>query len=197
MDFSVIGLKEVLSQRPVIEEIDSGEYMPAAVMVLVYKKDSEYCVLLNKRSELVEHHKGEMSFPGGAKDPEDGVFINTALRETEEEMGIKIQDIMILGQLDDVITRSNFVVKVFVGTIDYPYEFNPSDIEIAEVVEIPITELLAVKNQYVETRWDGVESIDSISYGYDRYFIYGATATILSQFLDVISNNFSLEVQVN
>ena len=68
MDFSVIGLKEVLSQRPVIEEIDSGEYMPAAVMVLVYKKDSEYCVLLNKRSELVEHHKGEMSFPGGAKD---------------------------------------------------------------------------------------------------------------------------------
>ena len=81
--------------------------------------------------------------------------------------------------------------------IDSTQQFNPSDIEIAEVVEIPITELLAVKNQYVETRWDGVESIDSISYGYDRYLIYGATATILSQFLDVISNNFSLEVQVD
>jgi len=197
MEFSVGGLGKILSQRPVVEETDHGAFMPAAVMVLVYKKDSQYCVLLNKRSQLVEHHKGEMSFPGGAKDPDDVVFINTALRETEEEMGIKTKDITVLGQLDDTITRSNFVVKVFVGTIDYPYHFDPSDIEIAEVVEIPILDLMSKENQYVETRWDGVNSFDSVSYGYGDYLVYGATATILSQFLDVVSDNFSLEGQVN
>ena len=197
MEFSVTRLKDVLSNRPVVEERDNGEYMPAAVMVLVYEKDSQFCVLLNQRSQLVEHHKGEMSFPGGAKDPDDGVFINTALRETEEEMGIKVQDITVLGQLDDTITRSNFVVKVFVGTIDYPYDFNPSDIEIAEVVEIPIGELLSPENQYTETRWDGVSSVDATSYGYGKYLIYGATATILSQFLEVVSSNFNMEAHVN
>ena len=112
-------------------------------------------------------------------------------------MGIKTKDITVLGQLDDTITRSNFVVKVFVGTIDYPYHFDPSDIEIAEVVEIPILDLMSEENQYVETRWDGVNSFDSVSYGYGDYLVYGATATILSQFLDVVSDNFSLEGQVN
>lgn len=197
MEFSVSGLKDVLERRTVVIEEDSGKFMPAAVMVLVYKKDSEFCVLLNKRSELVEHHKGEMSFPGGAKDPIDGEFINTALRETEEEMGIKVRDVTVLGQLDDAITRSNFIVKVFVGTIDYPYEFQPSDVEIAEVVEIPISELLSPENQYVETRWDGLNTINSISYGFGKYLVYGATATILSQFLEVISTNFTMEAQLN
>ena len=115
---------------------------PAAVMVLLYPKDGDYCVLLNQRSQWVEHHKGEMSFPGGARDPEDASALDTALRETEEEMGIRRGDITVLGELDEVATRSRFRVRVFAGQIPYPYQFNPSAEEIAEVVEFPLTALL-------------------------------------------------------
>ena len=143
--FTLTALRSSLDRHDV-RVSDPDGFMPAAVMILLYEKDGEYCVLLNKRSELVEHHKGEMSFPGGAKDPTDMDFLDTALRETEEEMGISRSDITVLGQLDDIITRSDFVVKVYVGTIPYPYKFHPSEIEIAEVVEAPINHLLDPQN---------------------------------------------------
>ena len=141
----------------------------------------------------MEHHKGEMSFPGGAKDPVDNDFLDTALRETEEEMGISKSDITVLGRLDDVITRSNFIVKVYVGTIEYPYQFNPSIEEIAEVVEIPISNLLSSDNHSIETRWDGKIFNDVITYAFQNYLVYGATAIILAQFLDIVSDNFVMK----
>ena len=133
-------LKQVLAERVKVDITDS-DLMPAAVLILLYAKNGSFHVLLNKRSELVEYHKGEISFPGGARDPEDRDFVDTALRETEEEMGVSRGDITILGQLDDIITRTNFGVRVYVGTIPYPYPFNPSADEIAEVLEIPISVL--------------------------------------------------------
>ena len=120
-------LQRALAERAV-ERVDGAELTPAAVMVLLYPKDGEYCILLNKRSEQVEHHKGEISFPGGARDPEDRDSLETALRETEEEMGIKRDDITVLGEMDEVATRSQFRVQVFTGTIEYPYKFSPSAI---------------------------------------------------------------------
>jgi len=103
----------------------------AAVMVLIYLKDGLYCILLNKRTDLVEHHKGEMSFPGGRKDEEDRTLLETALRETHEEMGVRPQDVEVLGRLNDTPTSSGFLITPFVGTIPYPYEFSPSDEEVA------------------------------------------------------------------
>ena len=98
-------LKQVLAERVKVDITDS-DLMPAAVLILLYAKNGSYHVLLNKRSELVEYHKGEISFPGGARDPEDRDFVDTALRETEEEMGVSRGDITILGQLDDISTVS-------------------------------------------------------------------------------------------
>lgn len=185
-------IQDALAQRTPITAAPDG-LMPAAVMLLLYRKDGEYCVLLNKRSMLVEHHKGEMSFPGGAKDPEDADFQATALRETHEEMGIAPDDITILGRLDDNVTRSNFLVKVFVGTIPYPYEFQPSSVEIAEVVEIPID----VLRDPATLRWDSrIEDGNRVavrSYGYQQHLVYGATAKILDQFLDLIENRLNKE----
>ena len=111
-------LERALATR-VVERIDTGELMPSAVMILLYPKDGEYCILLNKRSEEVEHHKGEISFPGGGRDPEDSDSLATALRETEEEMGIKRSDVTVIGEMDEIVTRSGFLVNVFAGTIDY------------------------------------------------------------------------------
>jgi len=78
-EFSLTDLQNVLSKKSPTDADNEENYMPAAVMVLIYLKNGEYSILLNKRSELVEHHKGEMSFPGGAKDPVDNDFLDTAL----------------------------------------------------------------------------------------------------------------------
>ncbi|MEE3246408.1 MAG: CoA pyrophosphatase, partial [Chloroflexota bacterium] len=89
-------LERALANR-VVDRVDAAGLMPSAVMILLYPKDGEYFILLNKRSEEVEHHKGEISFPGGARDPEDIDSLATALRETEEEMGIKRGDVTVIG----------------------------------------------------------------------------------------------------
>lgn len=185
-------IRETLARRPRVVA-DAESLTPAAVMLLLYPKDGEYCVLLNKRSLTVDHHKGEMSFPGGARDPEDNDFADTALRETEEEMGIARNDITILGRLDDNVTRSHFLVKVFVGTIPYPYEFQPSSHEIAEVVEIPIGVLRDPATLRWDSRIENGERIAVCSYGYQQHLVYGATAKILDQFLEALEDGLKKE----
>jgi len=179
--------------KHVVERVDGTGMMPASVMVLLYFKDGEYCILLNKRSEEVEHHKGEISFPGGARDPEDRDSLETALRETEEEMGIKREDITVLGEMDEIVTRSNFQVSVFTGTIEYPYKFTPSAIEIAEVLEFPVSALLDPVNRRVETRWDNGETVTSYSYVHEEHVVFGATARILQSCIEILDDRLESE----
>ncbi len=166
-------------------------------MVLLYQKDGDYCVLLNKRSQDVEHHKGEISFPGGSTDPEDRDALDTALRETEEEMGIHRDDISVLGEMDEVATRSQFRVRVFTGTLrqaqGHPYEFRPSADEIAEIVEFPVSALLDPASVRVDTHWlDGGPST-VFSYAHDKHLVFGATARILQQFLQLLEDGLESE----
>ena len=177
-------LERALAQR-VVQSVDGTGMMPSAVMILLYPKDGEYCILLNKRSEQVEHHKGEISFPGGARDPEDRDSLETALRETEEEMGINREDVTVIGEMDEVATRSNFRVQVFTGTIEYPYTFNPSAIEIAEVLEFPVSALIDPVNRRAETRWENGEPVTSYSYVHEEHVVFGATARILQSCVDI------------
>ena len=185
-------IRKALSRRATLS-VDDPSLTPAAVLLVLYAKDGEYCVLLNKRSEEVEYHKGEISFPGGARDPEDKDFLDTALRETEEEMGIDRKDVTILGELDEVVTTSRFHVKVFVGSIAYPYKFKPSAMEIAEVLEVPIPSLNDPSNLRIETRWEDGVSVSTRSYAYKEHLIYGVTARILQQFLEVLADGLEKE----
>jgi 8-oxo-dGTP pyrophosphatase MutT (NUDIX family) len=185
-------IKKVLADRE-RQSLSDPSLMPAAVMVLLYPKDGEYCVLLNKRSQQVEHHKGEMSFPGGARDPSDQNSLETALRETEEEMGISRSDVTVLGRLDDIATRSNFGVRVYLGTIPYPYPFNPSPLEVAEVVEIPLSALRDPANRRYETRWMNGETATACSYAHKQHLVFGATAKILQQFLEILEDGLMKE----
>jgi 8-oxo-dGTP pyrophosphatase MutT (NUDIX family) len=183
-DPTIESVRRVLSGREK-KSADDESLVPAAVMVLLYRKDGEYCILLNKRTEDVEHHKGEISFPGGARDPEDADFRDTALRETSEEMGIDRADVTVLGELDDIATRSRFGVRVYVGTIPYPYPFEPSSVEIAEVLEVPVRGLLDPDNRRQEVRWMNGKTAKQYCYAFEDHLIFGATAQIVEQFLDL------------
>ena len=185
-------LKRALAKR-VVERVSGDGLTPSAVMVLLYPKNGEYCILLNKRSEQVEHHKGEISFPGGAKDPEDRDSLDTALRETEEEMGINREDITVIGEMDEVSTRSHFLVRVFAGTIECPYKFKPSPIEIAEVLEFPVSTLMDPVNRRVETRWEDRKPVSSYSYVHEEHVVFGATARILQRCIELIDDGLESE----
>lgn len=187
-------IKRALANRPT-DRVAGDDLTPAAVMVLLYPKDGGYCVLLNKRSQEVEHHKGEISFPGGATDPEDRDPLDTALRETEEEMGIRRDDITVLGEMDEVATRSRFRVRVFAGVIGHPYEFRPSADEIAEIVEFPVAALRNPASARAETHWQDGAPATVYSYVHDKHLVFGATARILQQFLQLLEDGLESEGQ--
>lgn len=189
VDTTLQLVQHMLSDR-VPETINQPGLKASAVLLLLYPKNGEYCVLFNKRTEEVEFNKGEICFPGGGKDPEDPDLVATALRETQEEMGIRPEDVTILGELDERTTRSGFIIHPFVGTIPYPYEFRPSSVEVAAVLEVPISTLLDSRHVREEMRVqpDG-RLVRSRSYAYESHLIYGATARILQRFLELLERS--------
>jgi len=169
--------------------IDEPSLARAAVLLPLYDARDEPHVLFTVRSELVEHHKGQISFPGGAHDPDDRDLAHTAVRETFEEIGVAMDHVEIIGQLDEMITVSNFLVRPFVGCITEPgpYPFAHSEIEVAEILEVPLTHLRNEANVMVEPRMYQGREIQAYSYRFGRHLIWGATARILKQFLDLVS----------
>ncbi|MDA0987707.1 MAG: CoA pyrophosphatase [Chloroflexi bacterium] len=166
---------------------DDPALVQAGVLLLTYLKDGEVCVLLNKRTDRVEHHKGEISFPGGARDPEDATILDTALREAHEEMGVEREDVEVLCRLDQVSTPSRFVITPFVGTIRPAYPFHASRSEVEEVLEVPLSVLLDPANWREVVMNNGRGRSGGIAYAYGEHLIWGATARILTQFLLLIA----------
>ena len=178
-------VRRVLREHP-RKTITDPSLTPAGVLLLLYPKDGQLCVLLNKRTNDVEHHKGEISFPGGQKDEEDATLRDTALRETNEEMGIRPEDVDLLGELDDMPTSSRFLISTHVGTIPYPYKFKPSETEVAEVLEVPILSLMDDDAVRDEVRIVEGELVSSPSYSYGGHVIFGATARVLKRFIELL-----------
>src|SRR3972149_4699310 len=129
------------SYRP--QRIEREGLPRAAVLIPIYRKEETPHIVLQVRTDLVEHHKGQISFHGGAEDPGDSDLLATALRETEEEIGLQREDVEVWGQLDDIVTISNFVVTPYVGLVTRaaPYPFAPSGYEVAELLEVPLAHL--------------------------------------------------------
>ncbi len=160
--------------------------LSAVLMPLFVRQDRQY-LLFTRRSQKVRYHKGEISFPGGGFDQEDGTLLNTALRESCEEIGLNPGDVEILGQLDDIFTRfSNYIISPFVGSIADGYEFKSSQFEIDEIITIPVMALLEDGAMRVEPRFDenGIPYHPHVYYYQDKK-ITGATAAILRQFLGI------------
>lgn len=186
-DTTADTIRRILRSREK-SSLDGSALVPAAVMLLLYPKDGEYCILFNRRSREVEYHKGEVSFPGGARDPEDKDMLACALREAREEMGIRPQDVTVLGEMDDEVTRSGFHVSTYAGTIPYPYPFRVSRREVDEVLEVPLSNLRNPRNVIEEAELrPGGYVVRTRSYIYNRSLIWGATARILTRFLGLLS----------
>ena len=178
-------LGSILNKRE-REAINHAAYVRAAVIVPLFHKEGSCHILFTKRTQEVKHHKGQISFPGGAFDKEDGDLRKTALRETFEEIGLKENDIHILGTLDDIVTSTRFVVTPFVGYFVYPYLFRLSKTEIEELITVPLSFLLdpACFSEREITEGDRKRLVYNFQYG--KYAIWGATALILKQFLELI-----------
>jgi len=166
--------------------IEQSSLARAAVLVPLFEKGETCHIVFTKRSDNVRYHKGEISFPGGVVDEEDSELERTALREAFEEIGLKESDVQIIGVLDDIITVTQFIVTPFVGFFPYPYPFTLSPIEIAELIEVPISALLdeGCFGEREIIRGTGKEVV--YAYEYENHIIWGATARILKQFLDLI-----------
>ncbi len=110
-------LEEAIRQRlnsRTRRTLEEPHFRRAAVLVPLFEADGEAHLVFTKRSDTVDHHKGQVSFPGGGRDTTDASLLGTALRETEEEVGLKASDVKVLGALDDTVTMSNYVVSPFV-----------------------------------------------------------------------------------
>jgi len=167
----------------------SGSETPlarAGVLLPLFCKDGSYHCLFTRRTDRVRHHKGEISFPGGIYDTSDKDLRATALREAHEEIGVKPQDVELLGALDEVMTLTGFVVSPFVGLISFPYPFVPSPEEIEEIIILPLAGFLK-EGVLNEEDWTYQEKTAKVyTYHCGKHVIWGATAKILRQFLEII-----------
>jgi 8-oxo-dGTP pyrophosphatase MutT (NUDIX family) len=180
-------LEDILSRRERMP-IEDPACVRAAVIVPLFNKHGSCHLLFTKRTQEVKHHKGQISFPGGAFDKEDGDLRRTALRETCEEIGLKEKDVQIIGILDDIVTSTNFVVTPFVGYFSYPYPFRLSQREIDELIEVPLSVLLDPASFSEREIFDGTRKREVYNYQYGPHSIWGATALILKQFLPLVSS---------
>jgi 8-oxo-dGTP pyrophosphatase MutT (NUDIX family) len=168
---------------------DEGEGRRAAVLLPLYHRDGELHVVLTKRTDKVEKHKGEISFPGGVVDPTDVDKVFTALRESSEEIGLLPAHVRIVGRLDDQVTRTGFHITAIVGLIEpelTPYPWLPQPSEVAQVLEVPVSHLADPANAIEVPRQLSDGSLVLVpAFIYGEHTIWGATAKVLRNFLDV------------
>ena len=161
-----------------------GALRPSAVLLPLFEKGGESHLLFTRRTDDVKHHQGEISFPGGAWEREDNDLKATALREAEEEIGLKATDVTVLGRLDDFESIHGYHVVPYVGCFDVPYPFNIDPREIAEMIEVPLARLRDPAIFRVEDWTHKGRKIPVCFYTVDEHEIWGLTADILRQFLD-------------
>jgi 8-oxo-dGTP pyrophosphatase MutT (NUDIX family) len=160
----------------------------AAVLVPVLDRDGVPHLLFTKRADHLGEHPGQMSFPGGGREPSDSSLWATALREADEEIGLRADEVELVGRLDDIGTVSGYAVSPFVGRIP-DREYVPDDREVAEIAVLSVPGLIDRENYEAERR-------DHPNYGpvrihffhVDGYTVWGATASILVQLLELTTD---------
>ena len=175
MDLFLIKTK-LKSEFPLTQQAIQPYPQKAAVLVILYPKNNKTHVLMTKRALHLRSHAGEISFPGGVyEEDNDTDLLATALRETTEEVGANIEASKVIAELPVVKTRFGFEITPFVCVISEILEFEPEADEVAEILEIPFTSLIATQQRDV-----GISpEQDMVMYWFKHHRIWGASAKIL------------------
>jgi 8-oxo-dGTP pyrophosphatase MutT (NUDIX family) len=166
-----------------VRELTTGFSREAAVLIPIVERHGGPHFLLTLRTEEVETHKGQISFPGGMRDGHESLT-ETALRETFEEVGIERHRIEILGRFHDYVSINDYRVCPFAGLIEEPFSVVPQPAEVAEVLEVPFDVFLDPSRLRVERMHRLGRMVDVYFYSYGVYEIWGLTARIIKDFLE-------------
>jgi 8-oxo-dGTP pyrophosphatase MutT (NUDIX family) len=169
-----------------LRRLTNGFTREAAVLMPVLEWEHKYHFLLTQRTEEVQTHKGQISFPGGMRE-EGEALMNTALRETFEEVGIAEDRIEILGRFHDYMSITGYRVTPFAGFISGPFTINPQVREVAEVLQVPCRIFMDPRRLRIEKRVVLEKMSDVYYYSYGSHQIWGLTALIIKDFLDALN----------
>lgn len=157
--------------------------MPAAVLMPLVERSEGYTVLLTQRTAHLEHHAGQISFPGGRAEEEDANPVDTALREAEEEIGLQRRHVVeIAGFLDLYQTVTGFLITPVVGFVAPPFELALDAFEVAEAFEVPLDFILDPRNHESRSMFYKGQHRRYYVIPYEDRFIWGATAAMLVNF---------------
>lgn len=162
------------------------ELVSAAVLVPIVERDDGLTILLTQRTDHLSAHAGQISFPGGRMEEVDASIEDTALRETEEEVGLERRHVEIVGRLDLYVTRTGFEVTPVVGIVTPPFAINPDPFEVADVFEVPLSFIIDPKNHQKESRLHNGVQRQFYVLPYENRYIWGATAGMLVNLSEVL-----------
>jgi len=189
------ALPGTVAQRKMAPELAYGRHRGpisfgvhrAAVCLCLFRHDDAWWIPLTLRSGQLADHAGQISLPGGRIEIEEGAW-EAARREFCEELGCPIAEESLLGQLTPLyVFGSHHHVEIFVAAMSTRPVFNPDASEVAEVILLPLMELLNPDNQVIATMQRGTARYEAPGYRVGKHTVWGATAMILSEFIEVVS----------
>lgn len=165
---------------------DGRVLRPAGVLAAIMETERGPSLLLTKRAAALKHHPGQIAFPGGKQDEGDADIIATALREADEEIGLKPENVEVLGTLPPHETVTSFDVTPVVGFVKEPFTIMPERGEVDEVFSVPLDHVLNPDNYLIQSRrWRGHKRHYFVV-PYGPYYIWGATARMLRAWTEII-----------
>jgi len=193
---TILALENLLSERDANEILREGDFVHASVMMILKENGQSYSMLFIKRPENErDPFSGHMAFPGGRMEGSDKSKLETAVRETIEEVGIDINlSGRILGALDDVNPNNprarNYLVTPYLSILNEEVTIKPDSNEVEKVIWVPMPHLNDDKNAQVRMRDRGGRLVKDYAYNYEQYIIWGMTGRILHQFLSFSAHLF-------
>lgn len=182
-------LLEILSNHPVgSSDHKESELNAAAVLIPIIEHQQQFTLLFTERTIHLPTHPGQISFPGGQHSAGDRDLLETALRETQEEIGLTSQQIDVLTQLDVYPTVTGFLIRPFVGLITAPLQLTLDTNEVASCFEVPLSYLLNQDNYYTYKVERNQQQFVVCAFDYQDHHIWGATAAIVNQLSLLLAN---------